>query len=117
MPSAGVPVRVSLGVPGWFPEPLVDWMTVAPWGLLTRPRLEPEEFRRRYRHRLHVRGRRVLAELEEMRSAYDAPLVLLCWEAPGSWCHRVVLGEWLGEHGVPVEEVVPPTMSVADELR
>jgi hypothetical protein len=104
-PEFGVPVRVSIGVPAWFPAPLVDWTTPAPWGLLTRPRLEPEEFRRRYRHRLHCLTPKVLAELGDLRAAYDAPLVLLCWERPGAWCHRVLLAEFLAEHGVQIEEV------------
>jgi hypothetical protein len=72
---------------------------VKPWGLLEVH--DPEEFRRRYRHRLHQRGRRILDELRELELMYDGwPLLLCCFEdigKPGAWCHRRVLAGWLSE--------------------
>jgi hypothetical protein len=91
----GVPVRTSLGAPKWMTAPLVDWPTVYPWGLF-RAGLDEEEFTRRYRHRLHQRRPRILAELQELREGYG-DLVLLCHEPAGAFCHRVVLGRWLAE--------------------
>jgi uncharacterized protein (DUF488 family) len=88
--------------------PLVEWPAVYPYGLFGRD-LEPEEFTRLYRHRLHQRARRILAELQELREAYG-DLVLLCHEPAGVFCHRQVLSTWLEEKlGEPVEEVMPPT--------
>jgi uncharacterized protein YeaO (DUF488 family) len=85
--------------------PLVEWPTVYPWSLFGKD-LEPEEFTHRYRHRLHRRTPRILAELQELREAYG-DLVLLCHEPPGKFCHRLVLGAWLAEQ--LGEEVVEST--------
>jgi Protein of unknown function, DUF488 len=94
-PALGVPVRTSLGTPRWFQAPLVDWPTVFPWGLLKQG-LDEAAFTRRYRHRLDQRAGRVLAELRELREAYG-DLTLLCWEPPGTFCHRRVMSAWLAE--------------------
>jgi hypothetical protein len=105
-PTMGAPVRTNLGAPRWLQAPLIEWPTVYPWGLFGAGH-DPDTLRRAYRHRLHRRGRRCLYELQELREAYG-DLVLLCFEAPGVFCHRLVLGEWLAEHlGEPVEEVMP----------
>jgi hypothetical protein len=87
--------------------PLVEWPAVFPYGLFGRD-LDEAEFTRKYRHRLHRQRRRILAELQEMREGYDAPLVLLCFEGPDRFCHRLVLGCWLAEQlGEEIEEVMP----------
>jgi Protein of unknown function, DUF488 len=100
----GVPVRTSVGAPRSFPAPLVDWMTVAPWGIYNADLVEAT-FRRKYRHQLHRKTPKVLAELQELREGYDQPLVLLCFEPAGTFCHRILLAEWLQEHlGEPIPE-------------
>jgi Protein of unknown function, DUF488 len=94
----GVPVRTSVGAPRAFPAPLVEWPVTYPVGLLEVT--DPGEFRRRYRHRLHSKTPRILAELQELREGYDQPIVLLCFEdlsKPGAWCHRALLGEWISQ--------------------
>ena len=100
----GTPVQTSLGTARWLT--LVEWPAVYPYGLLDET--DPATFRRKYRARLHKRGRRILAELEELREAYGA-LVLCCWEdlaKPEAWCHRRLLAEWIEEKtGLQVEEV------------
>jgi uncharacterized protein YeaO (DUF488 family) len=75
--------------------PLVEWPAVYPYGLFGKD-LEPEEFTRRYRHRLHRQTPRILAEVQELREGYG-DLVLCCHEPAGTFCHRVVLGRWLSE--------------------
>jgi uncharacterized protein YeaO (DUF488 family) len=60
--------------------------------------LDHETFRRRYRHQLHRNTPKVLAELAELLAAYDDTLVLLCYEPPGAWCHRILLAEWITGH-------------------
>jgi len=95
----GVPIRTSVGAPRSFPAPLVEWPTVMPWGLLEVT--DPAEFRRRYRHQLHRKTPKILAELQELQDGYCAPLVLLCFEdlsRPGVWCHRSLLAEWISQH-------------------
>jgi uncharacterized protein YeaO (DUF488 family) len=98
-------VRTSLGTPRWFQAPLLELRSVMPYGLFGKD-LEPEEFTRRYRHRLHRQGPRVLADLAELREGYG-DVCLLCFEGSDAFCHRHVLRVWLQEHGIPVEEVVP----------
>ena len=101
-------MRTSIGAPKWMTAPLLEWRSVYPWGLF-RAGLDPEEFTRRYRHRLHQRTGRVLAELQELREGYG-DVMLLCHEPAGAFCHRRVLAGWLTEKlGEPVEEVMPPT--------
>jgi uncharacterized protein DUF488 len=97
-PSRMVPVQTSIGRPGWVSFELVELRTVMPWGVLGES--NPETFRRRYRHRLHQRTRRVFAELEELRETYAGwPLALCCFEdLRRSWCHRTMLAGWLEEH-------------------
>jgi len=88
-------VRTSLGTPRWFQAPLLELRSVMPYGLFGKG-LEPEEFTRRYRHRLHRLTPRIMRELQELREGYG-DLVLLCHEPAGTFCHRLVLGRWLAE--------------------
>jgi hypothetical protein len=40
------------------------------------------------------------------------PLILLCYESPGQFCHRRILAEWLFEQaGLEVSELFPETIS------
>ena len=44
--------------------------------------------------------------------------VLLCWEQPGEFCHRLVVAAWLQkELGVVVEEFNPKLKKHAEWLR
>ena len=90
-------MRTSLGTPRWFQAPLLELRSVMPYGLFGKG-LEPEEFTRRYRHRLHRLTPRITRELAELREAYGpADLILCCYEPAGAWCHRVLLAEFLAE--------------------
>jgi hypothetical protein len=103
-PRVMVPVRTSIGAPRWAGYQLEEWPAVYPWGLLAIT--DPQEFRRRYRYRLHQRTGRILAELDGLLAAYDGwPIALCCFEADPADCHRSVLGGWLREKGVTVEEL------------
>jgi Protein of unknown function, DUF488 len=95
-PEWGVPVGITVALPRWFAHGVEVWQTPAPFGLLDVT--DEGEFRRRYRHRLHRLTPKVLGELRDLVETYaPAPLVLLCYEPPGAWCHRVLLAEWLQE--------------------
>ena len=61
--------------------------------------LEPEEYRRRYRHRLHRLTPRITAELVELRQARTAPadLILCCYEPAGAGVIRCRWPEFLAE--------------------
>ena len=96
-PDHGVPVRTSVGPPRWFPDVLVEWPTVYPWGIYNAD-LDEQTFRRKYRHQLHRKTPKVLAELQELREGYASlGIVLLCFEPAGTFCHRTVLAGWLEE--------------------
>jgi hypothetical protein len=114
-PARMVPLQNSIGRPKWASYEIVAWPAVMPWGLFGAG-LDPEDFRRAYRRRLHQRTPPILAELDELLDAYDPfPLASCCFEdlRDGSRrCHRTVLSDWLFERlGVPVPEVgeVRPT--------
>jgi hypothetical protein len=55
--------------------------------------------------------RDVLSKLDPAKVAEDlgSDAVLLCWEAPGKFCHRRLVAAWLEEAlGVEVPEYMPP---------
>jgi uncharacterized protein (DUF488 family) len=80
-------VAISQGVPRWYKGR--RYMTLAPpWELV---KIEDEKLFRKLYH-THV-----LAKLEP-RTVFNElgeNAVLLCWEAPGKFCHRRVVAEWL----------------------
>jgi hypothetical protein len=106
-PRRAVPVQTSLSAPRWAGYAVVPWPAVMPFGLIDVK--DQALFRRRYRARLHRLTPRILRELAELREMYAGwDLVLACYEdltKPGVWCHRSLLGEWLREKGVIVEEL------------
>ena len=97
-PDLGIPVRTSVGPPRSFPDVLVEWPTVYPPWPLVRGKLDQATYRRRYRHQLHRLTPKVLAELQELREGYCAPLVLLCHcDLARGFCHRRMLAEWISQ--------------------
>ena len=104
-PEMGAPVRTSCGRPRFFTAPLIEWPTTYPCSIYNLG-LDEATFRRRYRHQLHKATPKLLRELEELVAAYDQPLVLLCYEPAGKFCHRTLLGEWITERtGLEVPEL------------
>ena len=97
-----VPVRVSLGTPKGIAVPALE-PAIPPYSLLAIWESDPDGYRRRYRHQLHRRRAHVLAALQDLHETYLAPLVLCCYEAEPSDCHRSLLAQWLTENGVEVD--------------
>lgn len=104
-------VAISLGVPrGWQgarctvlapPRPLIKIM-------------DPETFMPLYRAQVLDR----LDPYGIIRDLGGDNFVLLCWEAPGEFCHRRVVAAWLRKHtGILVEELNPKLKRHADWLR
>jgi len=94
-------VAISLGVPrGWRG---CRYKALAPPRDLIKI-MEPERFIPLYRAQ-------VLDLLEPMKVIRDLGgdnFILLCWEAPGEFCHRRVVAAWLRKHtGVLIEELIP----------
>jgi hypothetical protein len=112
-----VPVGISRGVPrgklakelpyrykrllALFPssELLKRWLTSA---------IDPEEYTKVYRGYLDSLGlEAVISQLEKKSTDNEGkPLVLLCWCAPGDFCHRRVWADWyLEKTGQEVPEL------------
>jgi hypothetical protein len=88
------PVRISLGLPRWFPEgrtcPYVE--ELAPKGLWD---LDEPEFSTRFIERLDRFGvEQITARLREVHDGSDRPLALVCFEPPGQHCHRRLGADW-----------------------
>lgn len=88
-------VAISAGVPWWYGgrrypalAPKREWL----W-------LPEEAYREQFAAKLRgMNAQKVVADLGE-----DA--VLLCWEAPGRFCHRRLVAEWIErETGIAVPE-------------
>ena len=104
-------VAISLGVPrGWRgarctvlapPRPLIKIM-------------DPETFIPLYKAQ-------VLDKLDPHKIIKDLGgdnFILLCWEAPGEFCHRRVVAAWIQKHtGVLVKEFMPSHKRQAEWLR
>lgn len=97
-------IGISQGVPkGWKGK---RYLALAPpWELVkdTSP-----GFTERYYERVLKRldPQQVKDEIEAMAGP---EAILLCWEAPGKFCHRMVVAEWLRhELGIEVKEWIGP---------
>ena len=104
-------VAISRGVPrGWQGK---SYKALAPsWNLVKIT--DPTEFIRLYRSQVldKLNPRQVLADLG------GDDFVILCWEQPGEFCHRLVVAAWLQkELGVKVEEFNPRLKRHQDWLR
>jgi len=53
---------------------------------------------------------KVLFRLDPLQVAKELgqDSILLCWEKPEEFCHRIVVAEWLREAGIEVEEYEVP---------
>jgi uncharacterized protein YeaO (DUF488 family) len=102
-----VPIPTSISQPRFISYEVEPWPAVMPWGLLDVT--DPDVFRRKYRDCLHQRTPRVLAELVELLAKYTGwDLALCCFEKPGEFCNRSVLGEWIAQKtGEEVRELSP----------
>ena len=82
-------VGISQGVPKWYKGALYKELA-PPWDLV---KIKDEEtFTRLYKER-------VLSTLSPLHVADELDgKVLLCWEAPGVFCHRRVVAGWLEDN-------------------
>jgi uncharacterized protein YeaO (DUF488 family) len=112
-----VPVGISRGVPRWrTPYRYKLLRLLAPsreaFGIS-----EPQEFERAYKAELEKIGlERIVSELWRISEEHGGrPLVMLCWERPGEFCHRRVLADWIEKNvGVEVPELVPGMIQADD---
>lgn len=104
-------VAISRGTPRGWPGKV--YKPLAPsWNLVKIA--DPPEFIRLYRAQ-------VLDKLDPRQVLLDLggdDFIMLCWEAPGEFCHRLVVAAWLQkELGVTVEEFNPKLRRHQDWLR
>lgn len=67
-------------------------------------RVTPEEYTARYT--AEVLDRRDAGTVaSDLRDLAGPNAVLLCWEKPGTFCHRHLVAAWLREHGIDTEEM------------
>jgi hypothetical protein len=99
-----VPVRTSVGVPKFAGPAAREWPRcdeLVPWGLLGN--MPESAFTARYRARLEKIGadriRESLIAIHERHG--HRPLMLLCFEPAGAFCHRRLVAdlwqEWTGQ--------------------
>lgn len=97
-------IQVSNSRPSWFdwnitklPEVCPDWVCVR---ALKDGTMTEETFADMYRKKLSGLDKdRILDRIRriaENRDDGQKDVILLCWEKTGSFCHRHILAEWLG---------------------
>jgi hypothetical protein len=117
-PLPAVPVRISRGLPKFWPAaeqfPAVESLMPDPW-MFSIPEDDPERFGRAYRRKLHTIGLPAIqAELDRISGQNKEqkggiwPLALACFEADPADCHRGPLGFagwWERKTGVVVTDL------------
>ena len=70
---------------------------------------DEDEFGKVYRRQLDELGiDAILGKLSAISTRDGGrPLILLCYERPGEFCHRQVLRDWLRWRNIPIRELVP----------
>jgi hypothetical protein len=104
-PEMGEPIRITVGKPKNFPYPYVDYLPLAPFGLL-KVRTDAE-FAIKYRAKLGRVGAEAYYNglVRVWEEVNREPLVLLCYERYPEQCHRGVFSEWFREQtGIEIAE-------------
>jgi hypothetical protein len=115
-PEFGTPVVASLQLPRWIPA-AADWPQCTE--IMPRWRyFRAGDWEAQYRAQLARYGpRRIARRLEAIAREQDADrLVILCFEALPTKCHRGLFAEWLlvttGEAAEEAEAVVPRQLTL-----
>jgi len=94
-------IAISAGIPKWFRGPRDLRLSPHYWMLKID---NHEEYTRTYHEK-------ILKRLNPKRLFYDIgkDSILLCWEAPGIFCHRRIVADWFYKHlGIEVPEWAKP---------
>lgn len=102
-------VSIARWSPKWFRESKLLWLAPGD-ALLTAikaGKLSNEAYELQYRAQLDKLLQNNPAILPTLtRHALQSNIVMLCYEAPGKFCHRHILAKWLTEHtGLVVKEL------------
>lgn len=95
-------VRISTSVPDWFPHKCESIPVLYPgWDLVNGIKsdsITKEEYTSIYKDRLkQLRRESIIQELCKISSKHRGKtILLLCYEKPGDFCHRLFVAQWLG---------------------
>ena len=108
-------ISIARGTPWWFHGPRYGDLEPS-WELIADGKAgRRAEYTERYER--EVLGRldpaRVAEEIHAIVSPHEP--ILLCWEAPGEFCHRRIIARWLNAAGV-VEGGVSETEPAQGDL-
>lgn len=93
-------VGITQGYPRFLKTRVRMYKRLAPSWALVRGKLSEQAFESAFRSQVldHLDPKQVVLELGEST-------VMLCYEAPGEFCHRRIVAAWFREHGYEVEEL------------
>lgn len=94
------PVGIALYKPKWFAGE--TYGPLCPTPVIFQIEDKGVYERAYYEHLLELDADTVVAELMEISGG--KPLVLMCYERPGDFCHRQIVRDWLQSCGHDVEE-------------
>lgn len=112
LPKEAILVQMSSSRPKGY-EVDVEFESLYPdYKGLVKPykdgKISDDEYSARYRKDvLEVGGKRILdgiRSLRDMGYRQGKDVYLLCWEKPGEFCHRRLVGEFLEKNGIPCPE-------------
>jgi len=89
---------ISIAVPNWFDGRRLSQLAPT-WELvcgIQQGDIDNDTYRRKYIELLESRRSNKL-NLDYLLSSLPSPSYLLCYEAPGEFCHRRVFAEWVEE--------------------
>lgn len=99
LPADIVPIGISRYPPKWYNG--ISYKKLAPTGDMLR--LSIPEYHPRFEAILRALDpKQVAKEIEQLSKGKDCALI--CFERPGDFCHRHMVGNWLNFNGVFVQE-------------
>ena len=104
-------VSIARTRPWFLSKELLIWYysDLAPTGEIIGAKNNPRVYEEKYNNEIlsRVSADEVLRRLDRYaRLSGKENVVLLCYEAPGKFCHRHIIAKWLGDKtGNPIEEI------------
>lgn len=107
-----VPVSIALKTPDWYNGYIYKKLS-PPWWLLTDfkngSHKDDTEFYTKYFNTEildKLKANVVIKELETLTNETRNNIILLCYEKPGTFCHRHLVSKWLRHNGIHCIECI-----------
>ena len=101
------PIAISASVPDWYKGK--HYKTLCPpYSTFMHYKNDNDwnQYTKEYNHKLSTLDfNQVISDIENLANDADN-IVLLCYERPGTNCHRHLVAEWLRDHGYDCEEFI-----------